>query len=308
MTYKGHIPPQALLLCLASISRVKVLGTSIVHESSDAEAPYDHTHFAWLWEKAVDLIGSDIMDVFHGTGRVHPNIETKRSILWMERLFVQYHAGHKAGAHGNDGKTKFVPPVALWQELPQGFEWGEYTVTEVMDAPDLLSGVVAAGVRVKTVSDVHLLQQHKRPAPFDHNYTSDMFKPQILPASFVRREVGTLQIHGAVRLGKTEWACAQFDNPLLVTSRDTLRDFRPGVHDGIVIDKMLFKDWSVTDAEALTDWTQPAQIKCRYGVAKIPKRTPKIIVTNERDVWPADPFGQIVGRRVAQFHVTLPMF
>lgn len=305
LTYRGHISPQALLLLLASISRVKVLGTSIVHEESDAEAPYDHTHFAWLWEKAVDLVGCGIMDIFHSGSMVHPNIETKKSIQWIERLFVQYHAGHKTGA---DGKPKYVKPIALMQELPQCFEWGDYITTEVMEAPDLLSGVCAAGIRPKTVSDVHLLQQHKRPAPFDHNYTRNMFKPQQLPQAFEMREVGSLQIHGAVRLGKTEWACAQFDNPLLVTSRDTLKDFRPGLHDGIVIDKMVFNDWTVTDAEALTDWTQPAQIKCRYGVAKIPKRTPKIIVTNARDVWPTDPFGQIVGRRVAQMHVTVPMF
>ena len=29
-----------------------------------------------------------------------------------------------------------------------------------------------AGIRPKSVSDVLLLQTHKRPAPFDHNFTS----------------------------------------------------------------------------------------------------------------------------------------
>lgn len=305
LTYKGHIPPSILLAKLRSMSQVKVLGYSIVHEASDAEAPYDHTHLAWLWHMAVDLIGCDLMDAFDGVAIVHPNIESKKSIQWLQRVFVQYHAGHKTDGAGS---PKFVKPVALWQELPQGFDWGEYLVTNVAEAPDLQAGVIAAGIQVKSVSDVLLLQTHKRPAPFDHNYPRSAFKRHVLPAAFVSRAVGTLHIWGAIRLGKTEWACAQFDNPLYVTSRDTLREFRPELHDGIVLDKMLFCDWDVEDAEQLTDWTQPAQIKCRYGLAKIPKRTPKIVVTNRCDAWPNDPHGQIVGRRVAQMHVVAPMF
>ena len=52
--------------------------------------------------------------------RVHPNIESKKSVTWIERVFVQYHAGHKVGI---DGKLSFVEPAAgPWQELPQSFE------------------------------------------------------------------------------------------------------------------------------------------------------------------------------------------
>ena len=305
LTYKGHISPQALLQRLASISSVKVVCTSIVHEASDAEAPYDHTHFAWLYERPIDLVGADIMDIFHNTGTVHPNIETQKSLAWMERLFVRYHAGHKTGT---DGKPKFVEPVALWQQMPQCFDWGEYINTEVSEASDLLGGVCAAGIRAKTVSDVHLLQKYKRPAPYDHNYARNTFNPQILPAAFVTRQVGSLQIYGAPNLGKSEWACSQFDNPLLVTSRDMLRKFRPKVHDGIVLDKMTFENWLVTDAEQLLEYYQDVQITCRYGIAEIPKRTAKIIVTNPRDVWPADPLGTLVGRRLAQFEVVARMY
>lgn len=150
-----------------------------------------------------------------------------------------------------------------------------------------------AGVQVRSVHDVLLLQNHKRPAAFDHNHRRDSFLPHV-PSAYSCGQVGTLHVHGAINLGKTEWALAQFDNPLYVTQRNQLRDFCAGWHDGIVIDKILPRDaFSLYECEALTDFTQPAAIKCLYGIAKIPKGTRKIVVTNVRDAWPRDPLGQL---------------
>ena len=298
LTYAGHIPRDVLLALLTTLSSIPIVGWSIVHETSDAEAQYDHTHLAWLWKRAVNLSGAQLMDIRYNGVLIHPNIVTKRSLQWVQRIFTLYHHGHK------EGSDKVVPPVAgPWQELPQSFDWTEFISTEVSNAPDLLAGVHIAGVAVRSVSDVLLLQTHKRPAPFEHNYTHDQFRPISLPPSF-GSSMGTLQIYGDVNLGKTEWACAQFDNPCYTTSRQGLKDFKPHFHDGIVIDKMVFDDWTVTDCEALTDYTQPAQIKVLYGIVKIPKHTKKIIVTNHQNVWPRDPFGQLVGRRVAQMHIS----
>ena len=39
LTYAGHIPAQILLQLLTAISSIPVIGTSIVHEASDAESP-----------------------------------------------------------------------------------------------------------------------------------------------------------------------------------------------------------------------------------------------------------------------------
>ena len=61
--------------------------------------------------------------------------------------------------------------------------------------------------------------------------------------------------------------------------------------------------FSLQECEKLTDFTLPASIKCLYRTAHIPKGTRKIVVTNVRDAWPADPEGQVVGRRVAQLQI-----
>ncbi len=306
LTYVGHVPPEKLLAALTAASSVPVLGYSIVHEQSDSEAPYDHTHFAWLWASKVNLHGSHILDVVVDGQRVHPHAEHRKSLLWLQGLFERYHHGYKAcGELG----TKFVKPVAgPWQRLPPGFEWHALVIAEVSSAPDLIEGACIAGVKVRSMHDVLLLQNAKRPRWFEHNFARDSFLPLELPLAYTSGKVGTLQIWGAIELGKTEWALAQFENPLHVTDRNDLADFQPGWHDGIVIDKLLPRDkppagFTLQECEKLTDYTLPASIRCLYKRVKIPQRVRKIIVTNDRDAWPHDPHGQIVGRRVAQLQI-----
>ena len=306
LTYKDHIPAFLLLAALAAITRTKVILTSIVHEASSAEVPYNHTHFAWLWEKGVDLMGCRIMDILWNGATFHPNILYKKNLCWLQLIVEKYHHGYKMQP---SGKLEFTEPVAgPFQDIPPGFEWNGLILKDVSNAPDLLSGVQAAGLYPKSVSDVLLLQKHKRPARFEHNYPPSQFKPIGLPPNYLSGKVGALHVYGAVCLGKTEWALAQFENPLLVRSKDALREFLPGHHDGIVIDTMVFNNWTLAECEALTDYTQPSRIACRYGDAKIPKKTRKIIVTNARDIWPHDPHGQLLGRRVSRIQIISPLF
>lgn len=195
--------------------------------------------------------------------------------------------------------------------LPPSFEWNTLIITEVSQASDLIEGAQLAGVKVRSMHDVMLVQNAKRPLPFEHNFDRSSFIPLELPPLYTSGKVGTLHIHGAVNLGKSEWALAQFDNPLYVTERNELLQFREGWHDGIVIDKLLPRDvFTLQECEALTDFTLPASIKCLYRVARIPKRTRKIVVTNvdAYGAWPRDPLGQLHGRRVVSLHVTLPTF
>ena len=245
------------------------------------------------------------MDVaFDGT-TIHPHAVHKKSLQWLQHIFTRYHTGHKLSA----GKPSFVAPVAgPWQMLPECFEWSDYILTEVSEAPDLIEGAMIAGVGIRSLHDVVLVQRAKRPLQFEHNFARDSFRTLAVPEAFTSGEVGTLHIWGAVRLGKSEWALAQFANPLYVTDRNDLGDFLPGWHDGIVIDKLMPRErppggFTLKECERLTDYTLPFSLRCLYKTSRIPKQVRKIVVTNERDVWPEDPLGQIVGRRVAQLEI-----
>ena len=306
LTYAGHIPADVLLALLRKSTSIRALGTSVVHECSDDEAPYAHTHFAWLWERAPNLHGSRIMDVEFDGVVVHPHAVHKKSLKWLQLVFSRYHHGYKAA---NGGKSLFVAPAAgPWQILPPCFEWNDYILTEVSEAQDLIEGAQVAGVGVRSLHDVLLLQNAKRPREFVHNFARSSFRPLELPEEYTSGRLGTLHIYGAVRLGKSEWALAQFDNPLYVTERNDLLEFRADWHDGMVIDKLTPCErppagFTLAECERLTDFTLPASLRCLYRTARIPRGVRKIVVSNLRDIWPDDPMGQIVGRRVVQIEI-----
>ena len=86
LTYPGHICMELLLytLAAASSSTRRPVGTSIVHETSDAEHPYAHTHFAWWWSEAPNLHGTALFDVVVDGVRIHPHAVHKKSWRWMQ--------------------------------------------------------------------------------------------------------------------------------------------------------------------------------------------------------------------------------
>lgn len=95
--------------------------------------------------------------------------------------------------------------------------------------------------------------------------------------------------------GKTQYALAHFENPLFVRHKQQLEKFKPGEHDGIVFDDMDFKHWPVDVQKHLTDWDEPSDIDIKYGVARIPCNTRKVMTCNEICVNIEDP---AVARRV----------
>lgn len=85
---------------------------------------------------------------------------------------------------------------------------------------------------------------------------------------------------GPPDIGKTEWALAHFQNPMLVSERDQLLDYMPDEHDGIVFDDIDFTEDAREMNISLADQTMPRGIRCRYRTVTIPRGTKKFFVGN----------------------------
>ncbi len=85
---------------------------------------------------------------------------------------------------------------------------------------------------------------------------------------------------GQPGVGKSEFALAHFNAPLVVSHIDDLRQFDQTVHDGIVFDDMNFDHIPRSAQIHITDQTLPRSIHIRYSTALIPAHTRKIFTTN----------------------------
>lgn len=79
--------------------------------------------------------------------------------------------------------------------------------------------------------------------------------------------------------GKTQFALAHFENPLLVSHIDDLKKLTEN-HDGIIFDDIDFTHNLRQTQIHLVDWDHDRSIHCRYGNAFIPKHTCKIFTCN----------------------------
>jgi len=86
---------------------------------------------------------------------------------------------------------------------------------------------------------------------------------------------------GASGIGKTQFALAHFNKPLLVSHIDDLKTYNPEIHDGVVFDDMSFTHYPRTGQIHLLDIDQPRSIHIRYSTINIPANTKKIFTTNE---------------------------
>ena len=87
-------------------------------------------------------------------------------------------------------------------------------------------------------------------------------------------------LEGPPNIGKTQFAKAHFENPLLVSHMDMLLDFDPSVHAGIIFDDLSVAHMPRNSQIHLVDIDEPRAIHCRYSCAQIPANTRKIFTCN----------------------------
>ena len=309
LTYAGFIPHERLVNLARSVTSTPLLGFSVVHEVGEDD--YQHTHFAWVFSRRLDLVGARKFDIFHAGAWVHPHMQPKLTARSMEMLFNEYHLGRKYDVA--TGRKKHTPPAdGPWQKLPPEFEWARAIMNEICAAPSLKEAVIAAGVRPRSVLDVNMIRRAE-PLPakrFKHLYPASSFNMSLIPANW-----RVLHVWGGTGLGKTKMACALFKNPLYIKpfnavgQIEKLKQFDASVHDGIVFDEANLSSMSREQGIALTDFEDESTIHVRYESIDLPAGVKKVFVSNTSAIWPAsDAAIGAIARRVTAFHASEQLF
>jgi len=273
LTYKTHIEMETLIEKFRNIGEFKCY--SIVHENGDTEedvaTPYEHTHAAIFFKKALDSINPRLFDIED----IHPNIANQRSIKWFANLLEKYHKGFKTK---KDGKKYFIEPVKLEQYGTERVLGEEVLFEAIVKADTLNDACIIAGVLPKSVGDVNTLRKEggmKRKRVQVHARV-DVTKFKDLEYDKEK----ALVLKGPPAIGKTSWAVSRFENPLKICDIDDLRMINKDT-DGLVFDEMLFAHYSKTSQVFLLDMDYDNTIRTRHTNATIPQGMPRIFLCNE---------------------------
>jgi len=266
LTYKTHIPFADIHTLLNEVGKVggtvqPLVWYSFVHEdgTDDPSNPYAHTHVAWEWQKKIDKSNPRLFDIRTSAEEtLHPHIQLFENDSHKCRIYDEYHAKSPVALEQSECSPSTSLPL----------------IEQIVRARTLHEACEIAGVEIKSVSDVKLLRDDRpAPEPYTHLYPETEW---LLDHGFRH----CCYIWGPTGTGKTQWALHHFRQPLLVSTRDTLRNFRGDQHDGIVFDDIDFTKWEREELIHLFDWDTDRTIRCRYSDALIPRFTKKIVTSN----------------------------
>lgn len=121
------------------------------------------------------------------------------------------------------------------------------------------------------------------PAPRHIKYTlSDFTIPEL---DFSNNKTKILV--GPTNIGKTQFACAHFKNPLVITNKQDWANYNSDVHDGAVIDDMTFTKNNPVEMLHKLDMREPSSIRVLYGNVTVPAGFKRIFTCNSEELfWP----------------------
>lgn len=155
---------------------------------------------------------------------------------------------------------------------------------------------------IHSANITYALQQNKK-KKFVHKYNE--FKIDVLPTD------KAILIYGPSGIGKTAYALSHFENPLLVTHMDKLRELTSD-HDGIVFDDMSFKHYPPEAIIALLDMEYDRDIHTRYRCSVIPEGMPRIFTHNTENPFYEETIHEdqkeAIGRRLRKVHLEQKLY
>jgi len=276
LTYPTHLDFEQLKKLL--VSKGDVHFYSMVwengkekEESNDCAdvRSYAHTHVMVGYRKNLDLRGPRTFDLLEQ----HPNIKEVETLAHCVRTF-EYHQKDPVLIEQSEAR----PQMPLQNMMA------------VVAASNLVEAANLMNIEPKTIGDlVHLRNQTKT--------------RQLLPSLDEKCHFSysldspwrVLWMTGPTGIGKTQWAIAQFECPLLVRHMDTLKEYIPTLHDGLIFDDLAFAHWPREACIHLVDWDCPSSINVKHSAVTIPARTRRIFLSNLawEMYWPIDTSGAI---------------
>lgn len=176
------------------------------------------------------------------------------------------------------------------------FEFG--TITSQGERTDLeaIQDKINNGVSLRKIADENFAQWclHRRafaeyaamkmPA-FQHEYTLQDYITEPIPESELNKK--SIHLYGPPGIGKTKYALAHFQNPLLLDSLENLKNLNP-THDGLVFDDMSFKHIPGDVVIKILDMDFDRTVKVLYGTITIPRGLRRIFTHNDKDIFYID--------------------
>lgn len=261
LTYKGLVNPDDWFAHFKE--RFPLKRSSFVHEKSDKQNPYEHTHIFVEHAKPFDSRDCHVFDF----DDVHCNITNVVSQNHKKEIVVKYH--HKA------------PLTAGHPIQVNCSEW--LFCAEAWDVAEAHSnvrdGCVALGIQPRSISDVEsIVRTGKKRKPASLEGWDDVDPKRFKPIPWDRKTA--LLLKGPPSHGKTPWAIHQFQRPQLISHLDDLKGL-PDDCDGLVFDETLYAEYSKALMVGLLDLKTTRSLQARNTCGRIPVGMPRIFVCND---------------------------
>ena len=267
LTYRSHISFPAIENVIENRCNKGIKHASYVHETSDQENTYDHTHVLLWFSTKLDTRNERIFDCED----VHPHIKAIRTDIQWDNTW-NYHEKNPVLLRPDPHENPRQQHTDLLQKIKR--------------ARTLYQACTNAGIEIRTVQDVKSIRGDKA--------IIEDIPPPFPLEKFNREEMITgksIIVHGTSGTGKTCYAMAHFKNPLVTSHIDDLKRFNAELHDGIIFDDMSFSHWPREACIHLLDYDFPRSINVKHSVVTIPAKTPKIFTHNYEDpmaIFPAE--------------------
>jgi hypothetical protein len=265
------------------------IGRELHPEPKDPEKPY-HFHAYFCTEKKIKVKDPNRFDWkghhgdYYSIGKNgHPKY--KHLPVAQQRQFVIDYVG-KDGDYIE--KLDAIASALTDKELPERMTFEAQSYPEAME----MGFKEDPGMMMKNFSNVqkamkYIHEQSEKRNPPKYDLSEFKHPPLDLKKAVI--------LYGKANCQKTQFAKAHFKNPLEVSNRDSMRKFKEGWHDGLIINDMDFNSdgkakesekWNIEEVKTLLgDQETDREISVRgtNAFAKIPKEVPVIITHNKNN-------------------------